>query len=294
MKLKFGIAAMMIAACAVAFSACDSDEPGANTDPETPETPIDPEEPNNPEEPEFPTGPAEPLTDEIRPVLTDGKKWEFKVFTKNKPEGSSSSSLFVQGDTAIKGVLAKRICAISDNNPQFLMREVDGVVSSYWKIEDSEIPDTYDFLYSYDIDPQEGEFLYGSPTNILIMSKGTIELMGKTRRAVLVKDIRFYGQNYFGAYIYDLWIEGIGPLFGTLLWHQFILPSTPLYNWWSMHYLLLECYDGDEKIYDYREFTPERYKPEVVFHEPDADAYEIMNKMSQGIFANEYINLFGY
>ena len=58
MKLKFGIAAMMIAACAVAFSACDSDEP--ITDPETPETP------------------AEPLTDEIRPVLTDGKKWTCK------------------------------------------------------------------------------------------------------------------------------------------------------------------------------------------------------------------------
>ena len=59
MKLKFGFYAMIMALCAVTFSACDSDEPGGNTDPETPETPVEP---------------AEPLTDEIRPVLTDGKK----------------------------------------------------------------------------------------------------------------------------------------------------------------------------------------------------------------------------
>lgn len=277
MKVRYLFTAMFAALCAVAFSACDSDEPGANTDPEVPETPEEP---------------AEQLTDEIRPVLTDGKKWVFDVFTLKNPEGGKNSTYCVAGDTDINGVTAKKIYSTSDI--EVLMREENGLVSSYWKIETSyDMPITYDFLYSYDIDPEEGEFLQGSPSSILIASKGTIELMGKTRRAVLVKDIRFYGKDHLGAYIYDLWVEGIGPLFGALLQHQWIVPSTPKYTWWPVHHRLLECYDGDEKIYDYREFTPERYKPEVVFNEADADAYDIMKKMLEGSLVKEYLSLFG-
>lgn len=99
MKVRYLFTAMFAALCAVAFSACDSDEPGANTDPEVPETPEEP---------------AEPLTDEIRPVLTDGKKWVFDVFTLKNPEGGKNSTYCVAGDTDINGVTAKKIYSTSD------------------------------------------------------------------------------------------------------------------------------------------------------------------------------------
>ena len=74
MNLRFGIAAMMIAACAVSFSACDSDEP--ITDPETPETPVDPVEPEEPDEPDEPVVPDEPEESEDNEIPEDDL-WDF-------------------------------------------------------------------------------------------------------------------------------------------------------------------------------------------------------------------------
>lgn len=38
---------------------------------------------------------------------------------------------------------------------------------------------------------------------------------------------------------------------------------------WGGHCTLLECYDGEEKIYDYREFSDDLYRPLEVFSDAD-------------------------
>lgn len=274
MKLRFGIAAMMIAACAVAFSACDSDEPGANTDPGVPETPEEP---------------AEPLTDEIRPVLTDGKKWTCKyMWADKKQDGIDIINCHIDGETTVRGVNAKIIKHVNMQGEVLstsLQREENGIISEEWPIEYNSPPTGYHFLYAYEVDPQQGKQFTDHMSEFKIMSKGTIVLMGKTRRAVLIKEIRDDAGKH---YIYDLWVEGIGPLFGSKGFYEPGIPSTPRYYWRPMYVKMLECYDGEEKIYDHSEFTPERYNPEVVFHEPDADAYDIMKKMSDGSFVTEW------
>lgn len=279
MKLKFGIAAMMIAACAVAFSACDSDDP--ITDPETPETPI---------EPEFPTGPAEPLTDEIRPVLTDGKKWTCKyMWADTKQDGIDIVNCHIDGETSVRGVNAKIIKHVNLQGEVLstsFQREENGIISEEWPIEYyNSQPTGYYFLYAYEVNPQQGKQFTDHMSKFKIISKGTIVLMGKTRRAVLIKEIRDGAGKH---YIYDLWVEGIGPLFGSKGFYEPGVPTTPRYYLRPMYVKMLECYDGDEKIYDHREFSPERYNPEVVFYEPDADAYEIMAKMADGSFVTEW------
>lgn len=110
MKVRYLFTAMFAALCAVAFSACDSDEPGANTDPEVPETPEEP---------------AEPLTDEIRPVLTDGKKWTcMYMWANTKKNEYDIINCHFYGETTVNGVNAKLIkCVNSHDKESFLHTE---------------------------------------------------------------------------------------------------------------------------------------------------------------------------
>ncbi len=77
--------------------------------------------------------------------------------------------------------------------------------------------------------------------------------MGKNRRAVKV----FYPYHRTFEYQYDYWVEGIGPLLGGTPDYYYyyqvndVLP-TGLYG--PLYERLLECYDGEDMIYDYREF----------------------------------------
>lgn len=274
MKLKFGFYAMIMALCAVTFSACDSDEPGGNTDPETPETPVEP---------------AEPLTDEIRPVLTDGKKWTcMYMWANTKKNEYDIINCHFYGETTVNGVNAKLIKCVNSHDKEsfYIQREENGMVLEKWLNENGHSqPTESNFLYAYEVNPQEGKQFTDHMSGFKIISKGTIVLMGKTRRAVLVKETR---DDIGKHYVYDLWVEGIGPLFGSKGFYEPGVPTTPRYYWRPMYVKMLECYDGDEKIYDHSEFSPERYKPEVVFHEPDADAYEILAKMADGSFVTEW------
>ena len=251
MKLRFVFFAMITALCVVGISACDSDEPNSEADTETPEPPIGPSEPD---EPTFPTGPAEPLTDEIRPVLTDGKKWVRKV-VKRDPTQNYYWEGRVDGDTVKSGMNAKIIKSLAQNGQEkvdVLMREENGVVYELWGGKE--------FKYAYDVNPQQGIVFVSPPTGLSILSRGTIVLMGKTRRAAMVECV-------FNSFtIIDYWVEGIGPLFGSTVMHYEEMNSTILFSL-PLYAELLECYDGNEKIYDYREFKPELYTPEVVFEE---------------------------
>lgn len=271
MKLKFGFYAIIMALYAVTFAACDSDEPGGNNDPETP------------------VEPAEPLTDEIRPVLTDGKKWTcMYMWADTKQNRFDIINCQVYGENTVDGVNVKIIKCVNSHDKEsfYIQREENGIVTEEWPNEnDYSQPTESDFLYAYEVNPEEGKQFTDHMSGFKIISKGTIVLMGKTRRAVLVKETR---DGIGKHYVYDLWVEGIGPLFGSKGFYEPALPSTPRYYWRPMYVKMLECYDGDEKIYDHSEFSPERYKPEVVFHEPDANAYEILAKMADGSFVTEW------
>lgn len=258
MKLKFGFYAMIMALCAVTFAACNSDEPGGNTDPGS--------------------------TDEICPVLTNGKKWICKyMWTYLKTDGIDILISTVDGETSVRGENAKVIKHYNSQGEHVgtsRQREEDGIVMEEWPINSQ-----YGFLYAYEVNPQGGKQFPDHMSEFKIISKGTIVLMGKTRRAALVKDTRYSSWDH---YVYDLWVEGIGPLFGSKGFYVQVLPTMPRYCYRPMYVKMLECYDGDEKIYDHSEFSPERYKPEVVFHEPDADAYEILAKMADGSLVTEW------
>ena len=265
MNLKFRfIAAIAVAAFAFVCAACNSDEP--------------------------PT-PPEPLTDEIRPVLTEGKKWVHKdVWDPYWGNTSENRTTYVKGDAEVDGIIGKSICHINRfgyETQYTAMAEENGVVYESWLTVEYVGDVGYEsdkFKYAYEVDPQKDAENpeYGIQV-VTIMSKGTVVLMGKTRRAVMVKINRGYN-----GVLYDYWVEGIGPLFGNTVRHDQILPSTPLYNWLPMYSQLLECYDGDEKIYDYTEFKPELYKPEVVFNELDNNAIEIVSMMIDGSYADKW------
>ena len=261
MKLKFRfIAAMAVAAFAFVCAACNSDEP--------------------------PT-PPEPLTDEIRPVITDGKKWvrqEVWHYT-GVEKNNDIYTTYVDGEIEIDGASAKAIKCIEDEHYNNILREEDGVVYKRWEfiVDYGTMEPEYKFMYAYDVNPQEGKTITDALSQtITIQSKGTIVLSGKTRRATMVKVDR--GSD---GLLYDYWVEGIGSLFNLMAYHDETQQTTWLYNWMPMYEMLLECYDGDDKIYDHTEFSPDDYTPEVVFNELEENALEVVAKMIDGSIANE-------
>lgn len=120
------------------------------------------------------------------------------------------------------------------------------------------------FRLSYDVDPEEGGVITSRYTSTII-SKGVITLMGKERRAVKV----WSGDEAWAENPYDYWVEGIGPLFGQITNYNTHQPTGIMVFFGNLYYRVLECYDGDEKIYDYREFRHELYKPTEIFSDAD-------------------------
>lgn len=257
MKLKPIFAVLFAMMVTMAFTACgsdDADEPAIDnpTDSEG-STPTDSEDPFIP-----PSGPAEPLTAELRPVLTDGKKWIVNIVYKD-PSRNFRMTYYTDADTIVNNLPAKKIKWHND----------DGAGSDIFQIAREENGAVYDlqtnreFKLSYDITPQSSE-TYMSPyfDSITIISRGTITLMGKTRRAVKVWSHRYEYVNY------DYWVEGIGPLWGQISFYQTEMAGEISRNR-QIYTQILECYEGDEKIYDHREFKPELYEPIEVFTDID-------------------------
>lgn len=285
MKARFLIAAMM-AVCVAACSDNDADEP---TGPDVPPMP--------------PTEQIEPLTDELRPILTEGKRWYVEagmvsmIYNTDIPAeyipGNVTYTCTVGEDVTAKGLPAKKISVLNNETGNYwsdnpvpeafyvvnrnlktpIMREENGVVYNLCHVGDHGAPadeiDPFDkFVVSCNIVPDQSEtypcYTYGTT----IISRGTIVLQGKTRRAVKVWSDGWFFIDFPVADPYDYWVEGIGSLFGQMPYEAGMYPSQPPFMYMD-RYRLLECYDGDEKIYDYREFTPELYTEEEVFTDID-------------------------
>ena len=214
--------------------------------------------------------PGEPLPDYIRPVLTEGKRWVKR--SKDKPTSEDYSpnyTVIIGEDTIIDGITAKKILRVEADGTNTLERIALEVGSRVYKFNG------YVFWADYDCYPQS----YFTDTDFkqifTPVSKGIITLQGKQRRCtkVLVKAHWYSGLDYEAT---DYWVEGIGPLMGyTRNFYNGPFPSSAsphtqftintYYEFedqvWPWLNEVLECYDGDEKIYDYREFSPDLYIP---------------------------------
>ncbi len=217
-----------------------------------------------------PIAKVEPLPEMIRPIFTDGKRWVKRTTTYNSdftPKAEETFTQEVAGDTVVQGIAAKAIRAYNDDGSYpdpYVMYEDGSKIYQLWKTRPYPVNNpTYEFKLLYDIFPAEGATsltLY----DITIISRGVITLMGKERRAAKV----WSGFYFFEKAPYDYWVEGIGPLFNITPNYNTTIPSTPMHVWGG-HCTLLECYDGEEKIYDYREFSDDLYRPLEVFSDAD-------------------------
>lgn len=242
-----------MAMCAITFMACDN---------------------NKSSEPPLPPDPVitpEALTAELRPVLSEGKLWVFEDSYRNIHDGSTSTLTYtgiLDGDTEAGGLAAKKIRLYSGEGQEFgipiVRREENGNVYRYWYFNDG-----YDMHeiwgLSYNITPQTDVTIVTPQSHIITISRGTIVLQGKTRRAIKV----WVDFNEKHRYPYDYVVEGIGPLFGSEPIYSYSLVSHGPEDEMLVYSRLLECYDGEEKIYDHREFNNALYVPEVVFTDID-------------------------
>lgn len=220
-----------------------------------------------------PIGKTEALPEMLRPMLTDGKKWTKEITTYNSDYTPKTKEIFTEeivGDTVVLGLDAK-VTRCRDQDGEYttgsvVFREEGNKIYKLWQTRhDPTGNHTYEFKLYCDVFPEQGS-TWLTLFDITVISRGTITLMGKQRRAAKV----WTGCYFYENTPYDYWVEGIGPLFYITSNYNSTLPSAPLHVW-SGHCKLLECYDGDEKIYDCNEFSEDLYTPLEVFSEADRE-----------------------
>lgn len=187
------------------------------------------------------TGPIQPLTEYLRPILTEGKRWKsITVYDEEaRPEYSDYTTWSAVGkDTIVDGRVANIIYfdGVVESPSVTLMRESDGRVdyaSGIYKGSDAT------WLYLFNVNAQSGDSVVGT-CKVVPLSRGVITLMGHERRAVkalCVVDHKLYAESG-RAIRFDYWVEGIGMLFGHFPRTSWVMTSPwyfPIYN------KLLEC-----------------------------------------------------
>lgn len=223
------------------------------------------------------SGNIEPLSSEIRPVFTKGKKWLEWDIWEGIDEGTYNKALNYTYDytydvTDSLGVTNAMLCRDGKEFWRFkeegscvyaynLKSEIVGYDDSgagilkYWR--------EYDFCYDVDINFTHkfiNSYCNAISDGIIAESRGTMVLMGKTRRAVKIIYDNGYDYGNGRTRFLDYWVEGIGSLFGNLFGVS--LPISGMHN---RYHILLECWEGNEKIYDHREFSHDLYTPTEVY-----------------------------
>lgn len=203
---------------------------------------------------------VEPLTENVRPTLTEGKMWIVDCPAVDGDDADDfRDTTVVSGRVSHDGYDAMYLRKYQNGQVgdiRDIYREANGSVYRYIEMTVGGIGDepmeTRKFWGTvHDVNANCGD-VFGPEESIgacVIVSKGTIKLQGKMRRAVKVLC------NYpRGKYQYDIWVEGIGALFCGEPVYAVALPS---FN--GRYNRLRECYENGVKIYDCSEFTPELY-----------------------------------
>lgn len=199
---------------------------------------------------------VEPLTDYIRPIITEGKVWRFKYYDRQTYYNKlivSEEIWYVAGDTTIAGYEAKFVnCdkthtgSIVYHSEEKIFREAMGVVYQYCGFINSEAG-YKDWEPVLDMNYHPGDKYDYQFTTLLTKDVGTIVLAGKTRRVVksdLIACHFAYEQSDE-----EYWVEGIGNIMGAYV--HFFYPWTGMR---AVRYELLACYDGKNRIFDRTEF----------------------------------------
>lgn len=220
----------------------------------------------------------EPLTEYLRPAMTKGKTWirERKYDRLEYGIEINLDTLFLGQDSVVNG----RKCQMYDCDKYYEFMNQSFIVSiGAVSEEDGKVyyldfsHDDTDWCVLFDLNVQSADPIKAKTCTIIPLSRGTIVLMGCTRRAVKVrctKDYELCGWNDL-VFPYDYWVEGIGMLYG-----HYPLSVYPPQNFscreynYPQYHRLRECWDGDEKIYDYREFSDELYTPIEIFADDPA------------------------
>lgn len=274
MRIKlFAIGIAMIAMTGI--TACGEDEVDAPSDgmeqkdpsegdnSDNKENPDDPNKSDNPDEgtgedpsPFVPPTIVEPLTDYIRPMYTPGKRW---VIESNHGDSKcQTNTMEYIGETEVLGYPAKIRATFDPNGKIFfecyVREDADGTEYMYWSYP-TNTPGVFEssFKVSFTLTPGENRLYYArffSP--VVIVGRGTVVLQGIERRALKVWASRLEP-------IYDYWVEGIGSLYGY--WARYNDPTASYVDPTWRYDRILQCYDGDKLIYDYREFRDELYTP---------------------------------
>lgn len=200
----------------------------------------------------------EPLTAELRPVLTNGKRWYIKYKYSNRDwEGLNTDPYDwcyeVVGDTVCYDKQCKVLKAVSnDSIANNIWLEEKGTL--YQELKRLNGPKKMFYAYSM----TENDSVAFAERECCALSRGTIVCMGKLRRCV-----KAYAPN--SPSDCDYYIEGIGPAYGafTTLNNRGIPRPTCFVV--RVSHEIQQCYDGDELIFDIFDFDPSTYKEEERF-----------------------------
>lgn len=194
----------------------------------------------------------EPLTEEIRPLYGETKKWvRHSVYLPQyKAKESTWTEICAYNGMEFDG---KKSWSFYDITANYL--DPDAMSGIF--VEDGATLTRFSFAQStpksYLCFTTSPEALRRSEYGYLLQSYGTIVVEGKTRRAIRIQRE--------GVADHDFWIEGIGALRGEIFEHPF--------TWVGVHepmYVeIVECYDGMEKIFDLKNFSEDLYTPEETF-----------------------------
>lgn len=216
----------------------------------------------------------EPLTDEIRPIYTDGKRWVYLPYFYEYGIGNYYINVFVAGDTIVENEIAKIVkcdkllCPYSQGI-YGVMKEKDGTV---YRLSDDygEIPiygihevlgQSFKMNIDLNIDSRAQTGLCRAGITVP-ESRGVVNVCGKLRRAVKIGVYEHYYPNYpEGTEFlwYDYWIEGVGSVFSTMS-HYYCGPTNgTILRSAPYKIAIMKCYDGNELIFDGEKFSDELY-----------------------------------
>lgn len=255
------------------FNSCggdDADEPKLNDPTEegvNPNAPGDESDDGDTSGDEMVEGDPEPLTEYLRAIYTDGKRWEYAY------NESIKVIMEVNCDTIVEGESVKYVSGYSTgydpshsasldmaNYISGVIKEDGGRVYKYGPLVewDNDIESFIDrgerFIQIYNVTPTDAEeHTCYNKNNLVIVSVGTINLQGKLRRCAKV----WSRNSNTGVSFYDYHVEGIGPLFGQV---SYCVPrAVPSSRGFYEKMVLDKCYDGDELIYDASKFSESLY-----------------------------------
>ena len=239
--------------------ACDSD---------VPEVPKDPQEPEAPEAPVE----IEPLPEEVRPVLTDGKRWVVQwrhnlYDDDNRVIGETIDTVTfqVKGDTIVDGFSAKTIIydkyCYGEIGASTTYREENGKVIMDWG-KNMYGKSIWGVLYNVNA-TYEDRVITSLKDWIIPISRGVVVAKNKMRRAVKIKD-PFPRKK---SIPFDYWIEGVGSLYCSWYDARDVRDPIPTCVPRIAYFKILECYENGEKIFDAKKFDESCYTPLEVFGE---------------------------